>query len=238
VGIDARHYSRLVTTMLSSDKKQKVSDWIENHNTDYANVRDRLEACRNVMLHGRIECAATMLETSYVNATMSIQTDKDRHEDAFVAHFSGGLNLKDAYLQTVYGGQKYDWALKTLANVDFETMVRELRKHVSHGRYGEYLDMLTDELTGVSYVKGAFTLAMVGIYEYACIDSNVRNAIGRDERKRYDRNGGGSEYMSDVRKIFDLNPYFPPFLVQWAIYDSERGEHARHMVFYREVLGL
>jgi hypothetical protein len=47
------------------------------------------------------------------------------------------------------------------------------------------------------------------------------------------------DMVYDVReKIVNENPWISNFIIQWAIYDFERGEHARHMPFYRSVLAL
>jgi len=148
-----------------------LQEWIVNHDADYANVRDRLEYCRNVILNGRKDKAALMLEKSYKFAVLSIQTNKDRHEDAFIAHMNG-LDLKKSCLQTVYGGQKYGWLLDGLSSADFGELVTVIRSHFPNGELTNPLETVTDTLKGVSYRKGAFMLAMVGLYEYMCIDSN------------------------------------------------------------------
>jgi len=224
--------------MSKQDTKAKdVREWILNRKEDYFAVWDRLSYCRNVLLNGRKDAAIDMLQKSYTFAVMSIQTDKDRHEDAFVSHYSGLLKRKEAYLQTVYGGQKFDWDRKTFKNVEWDLLVEAIRLHISNSRYDILLDVINDQLTGVSHRKGAFMLAMLGITEYMCVDSNVAQYADIDTERSYNN---ADEYLSDCSDIAKSigMPYMPNFIVQWAIYDVQKGEHSRHMAFYREILNI
>jgi hypothetical protein len=225
------HQSKIV----DGNHIRDIESWITSHNRDYAQVRDRLEYVRNIVLRGRIECAVNILKKSYKFAVMSIQTAKSRHENAFVAHCNG-LDLKDACLQTVYGGQKFGWLDKTLSNVDFISLTLSVREKVRNNQYADLLELITNRITGVSYRKGAFMLAMSGLHEYMCIDSNVgRYADTRDSSTDY-RNA--EHYLDECAKIVQEidNPYLPAFIIQWAIYDMERGEHSRHMCYFNEIL--
>lgn len=222
---------------------ENVKDWLVSHNRDYANVRGRLEAVRNVVLNGRLESAAEILRKSYIFAVMSIRTERTRHENAFVAHFAGEISLKEASLRTVYGGQKYGWIDRTMQSVDWENLAIAVRSHAHAGRWAELLDSIDSNLVGVAHRKGAFMLAMAGLYEYMCIDSNVANYAGLKESDSGQSLSFDSadEYLAaceDIRDgITNGNPWIPPFIVQWAIYDFENGEHARHMSYFREVIG-
>ena len=219
-----------------------IKKWIASHNSDYAAVRDRLDAVRNVLLNGRIDAAATVLEKAYMFAVLSIKTSNEQHERAFTAHYGGELNRKDACLETVYGGHKASWSARTFDTVDWETLALAVRSHVSEGRYGTLLDVVDDNLVGVAHRKGAFMLAMSGLHEYLCIDSNVARYGGFEDSRE-----GSSLSFNNAQAYFEACEEIqeqagignlPPFIVQWAIYDFERGEHARHMAFFREVLPL
>ena len=219
-----------------SNEPKDVREWLQGHSSDYANVRHRLDICRNVMLNGRIDSAIDMLKKSYTFAVMSIRTNKDRHEDAFISHYKGRQHRKDAFLQTVYGGQKYGWDRKTHKNVDWEALVLSIRHHVKNNQYGKLLDIVVEKMTGVSHRKGSFMMAMIGLYEYMCIDSNVGRFADIDVKRSYN---SGNEYLEDCYQIArSVDTQNRPFVIQWAIYDIERGEHSRHMAFYREVLNL
>jgi hypothetical protein len=135
----------------------------------------------------------------------------------------------------VYGGQKFNWDRKTFKNVNWSLLVLAIRKHVENNRFDVLLDVIVDQLTGVSHRKGAFMLSMIGITEYMCIDSNVAQFADIDTERSYNN---ADTYMSDCSKIVEAidMPHMPNFIVQWAIYDVQRGEHSRHIAFYREVL--
>jgi hypothetical protein len=211
-----------------------IQQWVLSHNSDYGAVRSRLEVCRNVLLRGRLDAAAAMLERSYMNAVLSIRTDKERHERAFTAHYAGGKSRKEAALMTVYGGNKKWWIADTFDAVDWSDLALAVRAHMRNDRHAELLDAVVDNLKGVSYRKASFMLAMVGCYEFMCVDSNVGRYAGIGQETEFTN---ADEYMAacdDIARSVGLP--LPPFVAQWAIYDMERGEHARHMPFYREVL--
>ena len=216
-----------------------IQDWLVSHNSDYAKVRDRLAAVRNVVLRGRLEAAADILERSYVNAVLSIRTKKDRHEAAFVGYYTGGLSLKEAALETVYGGNKKDWLRRTFDSVDWQTLALAVRAHHRNGRHAAMQEAVDENLIGVSYRKGAFMLAMCGLWEFMCVDSNVAHYARLEESNGNALDFNSAEaYMATCHEIVAEvgNPWLPPFIVQWAIYDAQRGEHARHMVYFNEVM--
>lgn len=221
---------------------QDIRQWLVSHNSDYGAVRSRLEAVRNIVLRGRLESAARVLERAYVNAVLSIRTDLDRHEPAFTAYYRGGLSLKEAALETVYGGNKKNWLRRTFDSTDWELLALAVRAHVREGRYAILLEAVDDNLVGVSHRKGAFMLAMSGLYEFMCIDSNVARHAGLEDTEDNSLTFNSAEEYLDKcgeihREIVGGNPWIPPFITQWAIYDAERGEHARHMAYFNEVFG-
>jgi len=85
---------------------------------------------------------------------------------------------------------------------------------------------------GVSYTKWSFTLAMCGVHEVACFDTNVRSFFGLEDRFR----GGAGDYMDMINMLQnETDISAEPFIIQWAVYDYQRGEHARHMPFFRNI---
>lgn len=214
-----------------------ITTWFENHAVDYQTVQDRLELTRSVLLHGDIGDAADILEKSYMFAVLSIRTERDRHERAFTAHYAGDISRKEAALKTVYGGNKKNWIRQTFNNTNWMVLARAIRSHVEEERFDVLLDTVVENLTGVAHRKGAFMLAMSGLYEYGCIDSNVARYadLANSHEEDYDFKSA-AEYMETAEEIFNTVPSnHPPFVKQWAIYDFERGEHARHNAFYAEL---
>lgn len=203
--------------------------WYEYHREDYAAVRRRLSACRNVMLRGRRASAAEMLRKSCVNAVLSIQTARGRHERAFSMYYAGDRSLETAATETMYGYQKLGWLRDSLASVDFGAIVDDLRDDgpaAAHAR-------LVDDFKGLSWVKAGFALSMVGIWELACPDSRTKDVLGIDGR--ITTRDDYREALAAIDDALDIDQ--PTFIKQWVLYDWRDAEHARHMVFYREVLG-
>jgi hypothetical protein len=217
---------------------QNLQQWFDSHSADYQKVLARLNRTRSVVLAGDLADAADILEKAYVNAVLSIKTEKERHERAFTGYYVGNLSLKEAALETVYGGNKKNWLRRSFDKTDWVDVALAVRSHARHGRWQTLLDAVVDNLVGVSHRKGAFLLAMSGFHEFVCVDSNVAQFAGLEESEgnalEFD---GASEYMDTARDITDSAGVrkAPPFLIQWAIYDYQRGEHARHMPFYQEL---
>lgn len=205
--------------------------WYEYHREDYAAVKDRLAACRNVMLRGRKESAARMMRLSCINAVLSIQTRRERHERAFTAYFAGDTSLETAAGMTVYGNQKAEWLHSSLAGFDFEGIVDVLRSGDSPRVHAAHAD-LVDTFKGLSWIKAAFALAMIGVWELACPDTRTKQVLDIEGRIR------SREEFKDALQQIDqaLDVDEPLFIKQWAMYDYKEGEHARHMPFYREIL--
>lgn len=207
---------------------ESIGKWYRYHLEDYEAVEDRLRACRNVMLHGRQEAAARMLRLSTTYAVLSIQTQLDRHERAFTAYQAGDVSLETATGMTNYGNQKARWLHGSLANFDFEEAVTILREK-SHMEALRYIE---DNFKGLSWTKGAFALCMCGVWELACPDTRTKQHIGYEGRIRT-----LDDYCDALDMIDDGLPGDThPFIKQWSMFDFERGEHSRHMAFFREAL--
>lgn len=211
-----------------------LDQWVKTHRRDYDAVEKRLSTVRNVVMNGPLDKASRVVEKAYVFAVLSIKTERDRHERAFVAHYAGDKDLKDAALMTVYGGNKKKWISDTMERIDWEMLTISIRHHVDKQDWDGLLETVVDNLKGVSYRKGGFMLAMLGFETYMCIDTNVGSFANIDNEKDYTN---AKEYMEDCKRIVKMaNLPFSTFITQWSIYDHQRGEHARHMAYFREVL--
>jgi len=209
--------------------RDALADWVDRHAEDYESVMGRLTDVRYVTLTGDVEKAADNLRKAYLFAVLSIQTNKDRHERAFTRLCSGDLTVEEACQETVYGHQKAGWAEEGLKETDFEALIMAVRSHLREGRVEKLLE-LHEDITGVGYRKWAFTLAMSGVWELACVDSNIGQYLDLGDFN------SAADYVDAIDEIVDtVGTDMPPFLAQWVIYDYQRGEHARHMAFFREV---
>jgi len=213
----------------------ELENWYQAHRSDYAQTEDRLKATRNVVLNGKLSSAGDVLERAYMFAVLSIKTDRSRHENAFVGHYTGNLTRKEAALETVYGGNKKNWIRRTFDKTNWNDLALAVRSHAKNGRFETLLNVVVNTVVGVSYRKAGFMLAMSGLTEYMCIDSNVARYAGLDGDELTFNNA--ESYMDKCREICDgTGIEADPFVAQWAVYDYERGEHARHMTYFNEIL--
>jgi hypothetical protein len=131
----------------------------------------------------------------------------------------------------VYPNQKTDWINRTMAKTDWVEVAKEVRAYVKNDQWEALLGMESD-LVGVSHTKWSFTLCMCGVTELACFDTNVRQFFGLDKRV----GSSAADYLDLINMLQDQTDISAePFVIQWAIYDYERGEHARHMPFFRNI---
>jgi hypothetical protein len=218
---------------------ETLEGWMSDHHPDYVQSLTRAEKTRTLLLSGTVEKAEEILRNGYVFAVFSIQTGLERHERSFT-EWASGSDLGKAAAGTVYGNQKTEWITNGFENTEWDLLAEAVRCHAREGRFEELLEVVVDELKGVSYRKASFMLAMSGLYEYICVDSNVANFAGLEESTGNALNFTSSkDYFETCEEIIGEIPNplgMPPFLIQWAIYDYQREEHARHTAFYREVL--
>jgi len=154
---------------------------------------------------------------------------------------SGGRDLDNKEMKKV----NY-WKNKTEYIRETETRFREIDKVlelINEGEIDKAHRRIADSFKGVSTVKGAFVLAMLGFKQKMCIDTNVRQIAGIKPENLYD----GviiNKYDAQCRKIrsrfSDLNEEVDPFIVQWVLFDTIRDSRTDHKEFLdhlQQVLG-
>jgi len=209
-----------------------VSDWYRQH--DYAAVLERLSKVRKVTLTGDLQQAGENLRRAYYFAVLSIKTAKDIHEHAFQL-WMDGEHLMDAIEEAGvnFKNNKVAWIKETDHGTDWQLLALAVRAHVKNERWVELMNMC-DHLKGVQYSKWGFTLAMAGVWEVICIDSNVKKHFGMEGRFDLRGDDGYERYEEMVNKVKnEVDEALPAFLSQWIIYDMTRGEHATHMPYFR-----
>lgn len=209
-----------------------IDEWYANH--DYDAVEENLGAVREVTLNGDLYEASQNIRKAYYFAVLSIRTTKDIHENAFDL-WDGGMDLEDAMLEAGvnFYKNKCEWIGRTEDSTDWEDVAQTVRTNLDDGDLVDLMNMCRD-LTGVHYAKWGFSLAMSGVWEVVCIDSNVKNHFGIDGRLDMRSEGGMEIYLDMIEQVKSrVKAIVPPFIAQWIIYDMERGEHARHRSYFR-----
>jgi len=209
----------------------------QNHAESYQNIEKHLDNLREVFLIESRPKQRRLLLSSYEFAVLTIQTPTDIAEEAFEL-YKGGEDKSDAFQKVNYWRNKADYIERTRSRFEEVDKVIDL---LEEGDVDKAHRHLADHFTGVSTVKAAFTLAMIGFTSRACIDTNVRQVI--PEEDPYD----GcviSKYMEEVEsfsewaaKKFRDRERPSNFLLQWIIFDLNRGTHHKHVKFW-ENLGI
>lgn len=220
---------------MSQEAKLTINGWYQRH--DYDSVLQRLSKVRRVTLTGDLEKGAENLRKSYHFAVLSIKNSKDIHEEAYRLWADEDKHLMDAAIEAGvnFRNNKVAWMKKTDHAVDWQTLLIACRRHVRNGRLSDLLG-LCDHLNGVHYKKWGFTLAMAGVWELVCIDSNVKQQLGIEGRLDLRKKDGMSKYFELRDEIqSSVEHALPPFVCQWVMYDMSRGEHATHDPYFDTV---
>lgn len=207
----------------------------------YDEISDDLEVVKARFLDADKRTQRRALLDSYIFAVLSVQTSLDRHETAWRAYIRADRDMDIEEIKSVnYWKNKVSYIRET------ETKFREIDKVlelINAGEIDKAHRRIADSFKGVSTVKAAFVLAMLGFKSKMCIDTNVRQIAGIEKDNLYD----GviiNKYDAQCRKVrsrFDeLDEELSPFMVQWVLFDSMRGsltDHGEFLDHLRQLLG-
>lgn len=241
-------YIKCVLPALHSDKRfikggpqycntmERPQQFYEQHENTYKKIDERLDSVNEEFLNSDRETQRRMLLDSYIFSVLSIQTPVSIHEDAFRS-IKTGADLEDAMSSVNYWKNKVSYIRET--EVKFEEIDRVIEL-LEDGETDKAQRMLIDEFKGVGTVKSAFTLAMLGFKDKACIDTNVLTALEMDREDAYTGvvvqkyndfvDEAFNSIDSDLKESVDSN-----FMNQWVIFDCVRGEVTDHEVFFENV---
>lgn len=214
----------------------KPIDFYREHKEEYSKISERLDKINNKFLDADQETQRRMLLDSYIFSVLSVQTPVDIHEEAFRS-IKNGSDYEDAMGSVNYWKNKVSYIRET--EVKFEEVDRAI-KLLEESRTDEAQRLLIDEFKGVGTVKSAFTLAMLGFKDKACIDTNVLTALGMDREDAY-TGVVVEKYNSFVDEAFKSideelkDRVGSSFMNQWVIFDSVRDEFTDHKVFFDHV---
>ena len=204
----------------------EVTKWYENHKDEYREIEQDLSDVKDKFLNTDKETQKSMLINSFEFAVISIQTIVDRHEQAF-KDLKDGKGIDEALSSVVYKNQKKDWIIRTRLKKDKINKVVEL---LNNGQIDKAHRFMIDEFVGVSTVKAAFTLCMLGFTEKACIDTNILSFLD-GSIEVYD-GVVVEKYDNFCQKALPEIKDKEPFLRQWITFDFMRNVIERHKVYF------
>jgi len=206
-----------------------------NHREEYQKVADHLETVRNHFETADRKEQRRVLLSSYQFAVLTVQTPTDIAEEAFQL-YKGGEEMSEAFSKVNYWKNKARYIEET--NTRFEA-VDTVIDFLEEGEIDKAHRKIANTFKGVSTVKAAFVLAMIGYTSRMCVDTNVQQVAdhiidGYTGKKV-------SKYQSEAEKIREWFSRHHDgdtpdnFIIQWAIFDLNRGHHHTHIKYWETI---
>jgi len=215
--------------------------YYRDNKATYDAIADRLERTRQTYLDAPDEVRLRLLFDSATYALLTANTPLQQADKAFAIyreHYPditpevlgkemaengiGFYNMKATYIR-----DNLDARDEIFVPVD-NLLVTGKDRHVQQ--------VLMDA-RGIGPAKSAFTLAMLGFTDHACIDTHVAQYLGIDPRiyEKY----SADEYRALADEVFsavpDLRDEVTPFLLQWIVFDIHRGKIEEHDLWFEHV---
>lgn len=208
-------------------------DFYKSHEKDYEEIKERLETVKSRFMDESRKTQRRMVLDSYIFAVISVQTPLDVHERSY-ARYTEGIEYEEAFREVNYKNNKISYIRET--EVKFEEIDRVIDL-LEEEEVDKAHKLMCDEFKGVGMAKAGFTLAMLGFTGKMCVDTNVQQASGLEEVysgvvvEKYEK------MCEKVREQFkSLKDQLEPFMVQWVLFDYQRGEQRKHDVFFDQIL--
>lgn len=206
----------------------------DSNRETYEYISDRLERTRDIFETADPEIRSELLRHSTEYAIISVQTNVENHEPAFIDSrgVTGQDKLADIFADHVvqYHNNKARYISENRENVDFD----KLADLLVHGYVDVVHEKLADQCLGLGSAKAAFSLSMLGFTSKICVDSHTANQAGLDRYASSDTSI--DEYRTLSQKVLDtfteLTNMVTPFVYQWVLFDADRGGVELHDPYY------
>lgn len=209
--------------------KHPVIDWHERHALEYSMTEKRLADTKAKFMSVSLDEAVRMHNKAYIQTVISQQNAVEKYQPALDRYFRGA-DMADAFASVNYNKQKISWISDTLVGIE---ATEEAVKILREGRLEDYCSFAEEHFTGVSFVKAPFTAAMLGFTKAMCIDTNVAQATGTNPKDIRT----WEEYWSICDDICTAYSTLKtdPFIIQWILFDFQRGYHEPHKEWFEAV---
>lgn len=214
------------------------------HESIYRYIENRLDGTRRSYLESDTDTRLRLLLdiTNYAMLTANTPLEQaDRSFEIYLDHYPNfdpqSLAITLAENGIGFYNNKARYIHENYNNLD-DLFVR-VDNLLGSGRENNAQDVLM-EASGIGPAKSAFSLAMLGFTDHACIDTHVAQQLGLDPRvyERFD----ATQYKELVEKAFsqvpELKGEISPFLLQWVLFDLNRGYVETHDHWFEHVTRL
>jgi thermostable 8-oxoguanine DNA glycosylase len=180
-----------------------------------------------------------MLFDSSVYAVVSVQNDISILRQAFrgYGNSESWADVRESFKSVNYGNNKFDYVQSNFETIFGPTGDKIIDYLQAEDVWGA-VEIMADELLGISWVKAPFVIAMMGYTEVMCIDTNVEQMVPNVKSANY---SGMSEYKEAVGRVKDEYPELADevstFMLQWVVFDANRGDGvAKHEEWFEHML--
>jgi len=215
-------------------------DHYDQHADLYDYIQGRLDATRQRFMQGDRGVKWQMLDKSATFAILSANTRVRFHEAGFVDLMGLTSPTEDEIADVLhennimYHNNKARYIYENRRDADRGAIISALEA----GEIDKAHRLITEEYLGLSYMKAAFTLAMLGFDRKMCVDTNVAQNVGLEGKVGANLKNIGQyeDLCKEVREVYqDLNECVSNFIWQWATFSQFRGEVTTHDPFFLSV---
>jgi len=207
----------------------------------YDKISRELDTLRESFVSADRFTQKVMLFDSSVFAVTSVQNDISILRQAFRGYGNSDTwdDLREVMKGVNYGNNKFEYIRSNFDTIFSETG-DDIIFRLKCGNVSAAVQMMADELDGVSYIKAPFIPAMLGFKEVMCIDTNVAQMVPDDSVKAKDYSSM-DEYEDAVARVKqefpELADEVSTFMLQWIVFDANRGEGvAKHEEWFEHML--
>jgi thermostable 8-oxoguanine DNA glycosylase len=216
-----------------------VSNHYRYNRETYDKIESKLSNVREKFDNARMSDRISMLRRAHWFAVLSTQTQVSRHERAYkslVNHVESGKPpawaMPEVINDTNYYNNKAEYIMHAWDNSHHFDEVCRLLDMNQVDKAHRYL---VDNIKGVSTMKSAFMLAMLGYTEKMCIDTNVSSLTGIESPNTVVIDKYESACDSLKSKFSSLSKTLSPFMFQWVMFDYQRGVVSEHDVWFDSI---
>lgn len=195
----------------------------------YTQIADMLSEVNDIFLSADRFRQKLMLFDSATFAVMSVQNSVEILKRGFRSYVDADNwdDVRDTFKHVNYGNNKFDYTRRNFELIFHESVGDEIIDTLERGDTDDAVEIIVENLNGVSWIKGAFVPAMLGFTDVMCIDTNVAQMVPEDSvvAKGYKSQSEYSDAVDRVKQEFpDLSDEVSTFMLQWIVFDANRED--------------